>query len=464
MLDEKLEYTQYSTYAKEEDDDEALPTFQVMRLKYATLLSKKDLSGIERPLTVVARHFFFEAGTPLPYGQGNTPSLPAEGMNDRIELSKTALKAWLGFLSEKEVPPEIPRTLVGWFPRYLAYGMFLPFYQRVYDILHLLIGGTEKALPEPKVATEMLLSLSQADLSGRKLKEYTEDLKQKLEQMKELLQVDTHQNLDQAQRTLFKNSLKQLCKVEPALLQVLEYHHTLENPLFLQNIFKTAKVSQKTNDYKSLCYEKLIANAICAGKLNTYYLLCKKDLFEGVYKKEKNFGNLTENDRDRLLKCTAVFLLGMQGCGVPHKAADLPLKEVAVTWPDISNWTITDDPDKFCLYKYKYAPSYDKELNSQGLKAFVEAALEKKDTTQSQPLLSKNLIEQNQSKLWIHPEWIKKYDIRIVQAAEPPLDLLSPDEVCYVDRGAGVPLEGLTGLEGQPSLICKVAQGGRGNP
>lgn len=60
--------------------------------------------------------------------------------------------------------------------------------------------------------------------------------------------------------------------------------------------------------FRAITYDKIIANALFAGKLRRYYLSCDSELFN-TKKILKGSKNLLESDKDMILKITAKYLL-----------------------------------------------------------------------------------------------------------------------------------------------------------
>ena len=107
MLDEILEYQQYSFDINSPDD-------QVQRLKRSTLISftknnrlnksTATFSGLNRALTIIARHFIYEV---------------YDGDDDLKEKTINALKAWLGHRRPDESADAEVHRLYKWLPLYV---------------------------------------------------------------------------------------------------------------------------------------------------------------------------------------------------------------------------------------------------------------------------------------------------------------------------------------------------------
>lgn len=104
MLDELREYREYTW---DQDSEEN----RIERIKYGVLTRGGRFTGLERVLTIIARHFLY-------YYEDRTTS------RDR-NAAFAALYAWLGLdgaVYEKELDPERKAeidAIRGWFPRYL---------------------------------------------------------------------------------------------------------------------------------------------------------------------------------------------------------------------------------------------------------------------------------------------------------------------------------------------------------
>ena len=79
MLDEKREYNEYSCNLNAED--------AVARLKYSSL--SNNLSGTDRAMTIIARHFIFENGP-----------LNRKNKEEQIKRARNALRLWCALPSE----------------------------------------------------------------------------------------------------------------------------------------------------------------------------------------------------------------------------------------------------------------------------------------------------------------------------------------------------------------------------
>ena len=243
MLNEIGEYEQYTLSPAE------LLACKNRRLKRYTLI-KQDFGGLERAMTIIARHFIFD--TPI-------------GFNEK-EL-REILKAWCGFRHEAETI--LPEHFEGWLNNYM---------RRV-----LLRETLQDCLDDEKFPTDLKALIEKISLEPDfNAREY----------LKALKGFDlTHGDIPK-----IKNLLEALVALPN------------KNKNFSKNYFDSLTYKGK-NAFRAITYDKVIANALLAGRLRRYYLVCDEELFATERILKRDGKKILPKDKDMVLKMTAEYLL-----------------------------------------------------------------------------------------------------------------------------------------------------------
>lgn len=298
MLNEIKEYEEYTLPI------ESLADVENPRLKFFTLI-KKSFSGLERALTIIARHYINDA---------------AEIDEEKI---KNYLREWLGFeVIDSENNKINERRTDGWLNNYIR-KVFLE---------NLLQECRNKCAEFEKIS----------DISS------TDEIDDLMKKKDALPDFDSDKSL--------ALSVGQLKYAIEALYKLRYKAKLFENPMFSVENEKTPE-SKQGNNFKQITYDLIIANAINLGALQKYYLVCKNDPFQNVIKyseKKNKCSKLKATDEDLILKIAATYLL-------QRLYSNSNQEYLYVNQMEICNWLLERaNPDKFELEKYKIQPSNEK--------------------------------------------------------------------------------------------------------
>lgn len=341
MLDEIREYDEYTLPMEHFIDENR------RRLKYASFV-KDGLSGMERAMTIIARRHLF----------GDGESLPAHSADECREV----LKAWCGFGFEKAIPAAA--ALAGWAPRYLRHIFLKEALDRVHE--------TAEELPETggKFLTA-LTSISPDDP--------LESLRGKEAAIDSLIHEARGQNVNITYLTRIKYCIKALTELRGKASYYAKSLFDVENA-----------APKRDNDYKSISYDKIIADAYELGPLRQRYLV-----YEGAHplssqirkrtKRRLDGKNLLENEQDVVLKLTAAYLLQQYGSN----------RYAVVNKVEIANWLTAKDYKMEHLEDFLLAPSLEPLF----------------ETPKS--------IGGNVKKIGLHPDWIKRFQIADAHEFDP---------------------------------------------
>ena len=305
MLNELAEYDQYTSPAV---------GFENHRLKYFTLI-KKNFSGLERALTIIARRHIF--------GDSDEPQ------NFDAAQIKNLLQAWCGFdFDDKD---KASRPLANRLPEYIRANFLCSRLEICKDR-----------------ATKLLDAKRQAKV---------------IDCLNGLSSTNSLEELSTAFKTLTENiddtPLRESCKLE--LAQVEKIIAALQElrdkaQYFGKGVFGVY-TSEGKNDYRTINYERVIANALLLGKLRRYYLFCAGDPFEDFEIKKftdaKPTGKkLLAANEDLILKLTATRLLK----GLQSSQQFVPLNSM-----NLINWLWKDTkPENFELEQFRLVRAKEK--------------------------------------------------------------------------------------------------------
>ena len=346
MLNEVIEYEQYTM------DFEVSKKIEDCRLKYFRLI-KKDFAGIERALTIVARGYIFDHKRPF-----------------SEYYTKEALKAWCGFEYDTETPDI--ENLKNWLPQYIKHMMCL----YIEECLSKLNGkgGNKKFIP---------LEMTLKNFTTCNL---TCDMDKEIEVLK------------QSENTIKDYPDLKKDKVNVKLVQIRECYEALKaldkkSEIWSRDIYSFSQGN--SNSIKGISFESIIADALLKGKLERYYLMSDINPFmSGMIEKPKGERykmlpaeprlEKDKNEKDRILKITAVYLLQKLG---------LEQEYVFFNKTDTSNW----------LTELK------QELDSKELQCYKLSRIH-------EDVFLFNTIGNNIIKLRLHPEWRKHF--KIIKSSE----------------------------------------------
>ena len=294
MLNEIGEYEQYATASGFDDH----------RLKYFTLI-KKNFSGLERALTIIAREKIF--------GEDDAPK------NFEPERIKNYLRAWCGFPFDGEVEPR-------WVNR-------LPEYIRQNFLKSCVENCRAKSAEFPNEFIKFLEDLSPT---------------------KPLAELKIAAEKNSAFAKKFSDCKLELGRAEKIIAALEELQDKAE--YFDKKIFGTYTANGK-NDYRLITFERVIANALVLGRLKKFFLVCHRDPFQSFeirkFTESKPAGKkLLAANEDLILKLTAMYL-------VQKKFSDQ--KFVPLNNMNLVNWLWKDTkPEDFDLEQFKFARTEEK--------------------------------------------------------------------------------------------------------
>ena len=272
MLNEIGEYEQYTYSLTPQEIERHKDT----RLKYLPLI-KRDLSGLERAMTIVARHFMFD----VLHCDSDSRLSDAD-----FEELREILRAWCGFNSENAPRSPLPEDFKGWLVKYI---------QRTFL--------TEKV----QTCREKLSCCGSDNLTNALSEQFEKILNQEdVKALKESLnELDYLKSSHNAELKEIGDEPGQIIEVLKTIIKLSE-----KNKYFSKSVFG-AVGSQEKGNFRCITYDKIIANAFLAGKLRRYYLTCDEDLFgtKKIVKNIKNNKALSVPDMNMVLKITAEYLL-----------------------------------------------------------------------------------------------------------------------------------------------------------
>ena len=326
MLNEIGEYEQYTLSPQQIDDSRNL------RLKYMTLI-KRNFSGLERALTTLARHFIFDT----PVG------------SDENEL-REILKAWCGFASKAKTT--LPEHFKGWLDKYIC-----------------------RAFLNPNVNSCL------EEISWSEETKFFSELKGIIEKISADGNFDRREVLKalEAFKATHLNEFKKYGNEPPQILATVNALAELKNKnkVFSKSVFGSL-TSEGKIPFRAITYDRIIANALLAGKLRRFYLVCDEELFE-TKKILKGAKRLSANNKDMILKMTAEYLL---------KRRNSPQLFTETNDLNMVNWLAVDKkPENFDREKYRLAVSGENIFDVQKV----------------------NLDGINATKFKLHPDWTKHF-------------------------------------------------------
>ena len=351
MLNEIGEYEQYILSPKE------LLACQSRRLKHCNL--KNRFSGLERIMTIITRHFIFDTSIGC----------------DEDEL-KELLKAWCGF--NHKAKTILPEHFDGWLNNYIKYvlatetAVYCLGYERLQDDLKNLL---EKFLIDRNFDIAESLAILENFKFARG--DVPQKIKEKIGKFKNLLKI-----LDELPE---------------------------KSRDYSKNIFDGFNFKDD-NHFRAITYDRIIANALLAGKLRCRCLACDEELF-ATKKILKDGKKLSAKDKDTILKMTAEYLLQSHISGQ---------KFIVTNKANMMNWLAGDKPDYF-----------SKKNNSDKipLERFILAE------TKEKIFEIRKVDGINSIKLKLHPEWTRHF--RLIEDGTDS----NRGRIFFSDNGTSEPLK-----------------------
>lgn len=312
MLNEIGEFAHYTMSTQE------ISACQNLRLKYLTLI-KREFSGLERPLTIVARHFLF-------YADGQT-------IRGESELRKI-LKTWCGFDDE-------PHQIKAWLPNYIL---------------------TVFVSKNVKTCIEKLALLESDDFRD----EFTALLKKIPDRYNDEAEISEVLTAFDVFKATHVERLKSLGNEPTQIAASLKALAKLpgKNKNFSKSLFG-ALTAKGDTPFRAITYDRIIANAFLAGKLRRFYLESDEELFASK-KILKDTRKLSPNDKDMILKMTAEYLLKRRDCSQEF---------VETNDSNILNWMVgARKPENFARDSYMLAERDEnifevRKVNPDGINA-----------------------------------------------------------------------------------------------
>ena len=357
MLNEIGEYRQYTLTPKE------IVACEYPRLKYLTLI-KREFSGLERALTIIARHFmfdFFDAAA----------GLSEKNLNEVREI----LKAWCGF--KHAAQSNLPNHFENWLVNYIHCAFLSESLKSFRDKI-------------PAVENEKL----RTDLSNF---------------IEKIISADRAFNVRDALTAfeVFKvNNAEELKKIGNEPAQILTLFKALvtladRNKNFSKNLFGSLNAKGDI-PFRAITYDKIIANALLAGKLRRYYLVCDSELFK-TKKILKGSTKLLASDKDMILKMTAEYFLQRRYTNQNF---------IETNDSNMVNWIVgSRKAENFCREKYVLAETGENIFEIRKI----------------------NLGGINAIKIKINPEWTQHFSL-LEDTAE------NLGQIFFSDAGSSEPL------------------------
>lgn len=345
MLNEKIEYAQYSFDVKQNE------SAHNARLQYRYLCKgDKDgnvnFSGLERAMIIVARSHMFNLE------------------NKNVDHASFVLQAWCGTKNTCEELKEDP--IYDWLNKYIKYCLLAPRIEEIISKGHAEDDDSEKVYVTksewlPHTIYNLLLSV-QNNFSDSTLSELSEQLQETPEKDWE---------------NVYSKYITPIIRCVSALMMISGKRKQFGHSMFEQAVeIKGAQQNSfnNKNDYKTITYDKILAEASNLGPLKEYYLLLDNPQILSSL-------STTSKEIDWLLKTVSAYLLSKSYASQRY---------VAVNWTDIYNWQSNTKDDDFRAWRNKLR--FNKEP------AFT------------------SVTEANQAKLSICPSFIEHF--KIVDAAD----------------------------------------------
>lgn len=374
MLDEILEYEQYSF-------DLSNPTGCFARLKRSRLICG-DFSGLNRVLTIIARHFLYDVYA-----------------GDDCWKDKTikALKSWLGHknpAADRGANSEV-LEIYSWLPHYIEMFFLSASLNELKDMI-----ANSNLTKSEKAAIDLLIGKV---YTSKKVKEKNEAASLVAEECERLGFVP-------------KNN-----PVDKSILKITGFLNRLSGRKSFN--FSGYSDSGEANDINSICYDRILGNARRGGKLNKFYLACEKNPVEEVTMLSGR--KLKESDKDIVLKLTAYCMLELskKGTQTVNQTKVIYINESALV-----NWLILKkcEKDKFVKFQYKGDILFEHPISSW------------KESGQKKGI--------NTKKIQINQNWLTDagFEILINDPTRNVIgDYLRqhPGGSVFVDQGAGEPFK-----------------------
>ena len=303
LLNEIGEYEQYTL------SPQMIAACEYPRLKYFTLI-KRDFSGLERALTIVARNFLFNDDAP-------------RTSDSELGELREILKAWCGFRNEAQ---NLPPHFDGWLVTYIRYAFLNEKINSCREKISCLESVELQA-----TLTDLFEKFSAQDKP--------EEFSVPLAKLESLMTAQSEELKD------IMEGLKQIVTLLRAQIKL-----SVKNKNFSKNLFGSLN-KQGDTPFRAITYDRIIANALLAGKLRRYYLVCDDELFR-TKKILKGTKKLSATDADMILKMTAEYLLQRR-----HTSQEF----TETNDSNLMNWLVgSRKPENFARDSYVFADSGEK--------------------------------------------------------------------------------------------------------
>ena len=386
MLDEVLEYQQYSYNINN-------PEEQVRRLKRSTLICLNQdknnknkriitLTGLNRVLTIIGRHFLFDV---------------YDGDAQLKEKTINALKSWLGHRKPDDTAAEEVHALYNWLPLYVEKVLLAESVDRLYDF----INASNLTDYDRSDLDAIITQLSSRESQLERVQLATQ-LMAKCEQLRIIPGND---------------------RVDRSVLNCEEFIYQLHN----RKSFNISGYEDfgEANTVNAITYDRILGNARRAGNLKKYYMACGRPQIDNV--RMESGRKLKETDRDIVFKLTAYCMMELSKKGMRKTSKT---KSIAANETDYKNWFINEKCDKKKQQSFLY----------KNERIFEDPSILGVDNQQTEKKGS------NTKWIKVNQQWINDSEFEIlIDTPETDVvgDFLKshPGGCVFIDRGTGVPMD-----------------------
>lgn len=426
MLDEFLEYDDYTNLEvlTSLNGEIELSNEEKEKLENLTreTVTRDSLNGLERILTIIARYRLFHV---YDYNKFNSSS-PNDNkeitvrnvsekhnevhnkedksesnyketestdtttvltQRDVIDIVKTELASWCGFEFDPKNKLENKKELQSYYDHFPAKGWLKSYYEKVANYC--------------------------VSIDGKGTSSANDKIKERIIRPNPTIMIPTKKAPNH-----YLTDFKKIDRVSANLIYswdeiVQKKQEDFTNDLFTDNLSINSK-----NTYKSICYERIIADAINYGPLHRYCLVCKNTYLENLgivkeksRKKEKfiEIDDIEYTDSHQLLKYIAAYLIDRKNCKKDYANVNLT---------SFGHW-INDD-----ISKHNW-------LNTICLKD--QSNVETKEFKK----LIDNVFLDNVRMTMINPKYIANNEFMIIDESKMDNFNFGDDYLVYCDGGAG---------------------------
>ena len=421
MLNERIEFAEY-TYRIDHSEP-------IMRLKHKSLCN--SLSGTTRAMTIIARECYFSDD---------------QRSADKILYCKNVLRAWCGDPKVNSHDLERSQVPCNWLPEYIIKTVFeekrIVFddylknyrdelganYETVKKIFNNLNNCIDEMLRLKKKTQELddkVDKIKEQIAKKEDTKEYQLELSDTNKSIKDTIE---EENKNKTEILTFCNQIMSIAEnrksidksdllgikfapIKNLLMTLGQLSKKYGNRGYNKRIFNISLEKSAKNDYKRITYDKIIADAINAGPLDNFCLVCDHDHFGEIsYKETKPFKGKTSfskspNKADLLMKIVAAYLLGQRLQERSGESTDY----IPINITDVYNWCVSDSAINLSEYRYNEEPLFEEEN-----------------------------INDNQKLIKVNSKWMKACGWKLVREEELDSYLSNHfDSLSFRDEGAG---------------------------